>query len=384
MTIQPARGEITASLSGRIDAVETVIVDVPIRRVHRFATQTMAVQSYLFVTIRTADGLEGYGEGVTPGGPWWGGESIESMKAIIDHHFAPALMGCSALDLNARIADLIRRSGESRFALSAIEIALWDIQAKSLGVPMAQLLGGKVTQGVPVRWALASGELREDVAEAERFLAAKQAVAFKLKGGGRDPQDEIRRARDITHALGSNTDIHIDLNNAWDLPTALRYGPQLIDAGLTALEQPVERWNIDGLARVRAAGIPVIADESVTTPQSAAGIAAAGAADVLALKPAKSGGIGPCRSIAEVAKATGVQLFFGTFMESSLGIAAFLNLAETLPTPAFGGELFGGLWLAEEYVTEPVAYKNGRVYGPTGPGHGATPDPKAVARLRRA
>lgn len=381
--MESARNSTLGKRHGVIDAIETRVIDVPIKRPHSFATSTMTTQSYLLVTVKTADGLLGYGEGVTPGGPWWGGESVETMQQMVDRYFAPALLGHSVFDLNTALAELDRCSGQSRFAKSAIEMALWDSYAKAVDSSLCRLLGGRITDGVPVRWALAGASIDGDVSEAIHFLEGGLANSFKIKGGRLSPADEVARARAITEALEGRADVLIDLNNCWDLPTALRFGPQLIDVGISVLEQPIERWNLSGLTQLKALGIPLMADESLLTPQDAIALWHHQCVDFLALKLAKSGGIQANRDIAAIARSTGLQIYFGTFMESSLGIAAFLAFAQTLPEPALGGELFGGLWLREEYVTSPVEYRNGRVYANSSLGHGMTPDKRAVERLSR-
>ena len=67
-----------------IRSVETRILDVPLIRPHKFATTTATAQSILLVAVTTESGVVGYGEGVTPGGPWWGGESAETMQVLVE------------------------------------------------------------------------------------------------------------------------------------------------------------------------------------------------------------------------------------------------------------------------------------------------------------
>ncbi|MDJ0109866.1 chloromuconate cycloisomerase, partial [Rhodococcus erythropolis] len=76
-----------------IVSIETTILDVPLVRPHKFATTSMTAQPLLLVAIRTSDGVIGYGEGVVPGGPWWGGESVETMQVIIEKYIAPVVVG---------------------------------------------------------------------------------------------------------------------------------------------------------------------------------------------------------------------------------------------------------------------------------------------------
>ncbi|MGH3631506.1 MAG: chloromuconate cycloisomerase, partial [Sciscionella sp.] len=90
----------------RIDRVDTVLLDVPLRRPHRFARAGMDTQPVLLVHIRTRGGVIGTGEGVVPGGPWWGGESVETMRLIIEGYLAPLLLGRTVDDIAGIQRDL--------------------------------------------------------------------------------------------------------------------------------------------------------------------------------------------------------------------------------------------------------------------------------------
>jgi len=88
----------------RVRSVGTAIVDVPIRRPHHFAALTIDHQSYVIVRVTAQDGLEGLGEGVTPGGPWWGGESVETIQLVIERYLAPLVVGEDAAEIASRQA----------------------------------------------------------------------------------------------------------------------------------------------------------------------------------------------------------------------------------------------------------------------------------------
>jgi muconate cycloisomerase len=109
----------------RIETIQATILEIPLVRPHRVAVFSIDKQSIVLVRVRTADGTEGVGEGVVPGGPWWGGESVEGMHAMIQAYLAPLLIGedASRIDFLAqRINKLI--AGAS-FAKAAVEMALW-------------------------------------------------------------------------------------------------------------------------------------------------------------------------------------------------------------------------------------------------------------------
>lgn len=122
--------------------VQTTVVDVPSVRIHRFANNQMDTQSFLVVAITIDGGPVGVGEGVSPGGPWWGGESIEGQQAVIDHHFAPLLRGQQVQPIRRLMRELDRVVFANTFAKAAVEMALYDAVGKAMDVPVHVLLGG--------------------------------------------------------------------------------------------------------------------------------------------------------------------------------------------------------------------------------------------------
>ena len=126
----------------RIDRVETVVVDIPLRRPHRFARAGMHAQPALYVFVHTSGGTVGVGEGVVPGGPWWGGESVETIQVVVERYIAPVLTGRSVADVHRILRDATDVVAANLYAKAAVEVALHDAWARSLGVPVHTLLGG--------------------------------------------------------------------------------------------------------------------------------------------------------------------------------------------------------------------------------------------------
>ncbi|MGZ8738614.1 MAG: chloromuconate cycloisomerase, partial [Nocardioides sp.] len=137
-----------------IDRVETAILDIPLIRPHRFARTGMDAQPVLLVTLTTRGGVRGMGEGVVPGGPWWGGESVETMQVVIERYLAPLLIGGRVDDIAGIQQAMNDVVNHNLYAKAAVEVALHDAWARSLGVPVHTLLGGLARTSVPVTWAL--------------------------------------------------------------------------------------------------------------------------------------------------------------------------------------------------------------------------------------
>jgi len=371
--------------TARIESISTTIVDLPLRRRHKFAVTEIDHQSLVLVRARTTDGVEGIGEAVAPGGPWWGGESVETMKTVIDTYLAPLVVRHDAAEIQALRAAMDRQVNENRFAKAGLETALFDAWARSLGVPVHALLGGLVRPSLPVTWALGATAADEIVEEAAAKLDAGEHRSFKLKMGSQDPEDDVRRIEKIANALAAKASLRVDLNTAWDEVTATRYLPRLQDAGIELVEQPLPAWDIDGMARLAARlDMPIMADESLRSEHDAFRLARARAADVFSLKLTKSGGFTVTARIAAVAAAAGLPCHGGTSIESAIGTVAGVHAFCSLPAVTFGSELFGPLLTTEDLLTEPLEYRDGHLHVPSGPGLGITLDEDKVRHFSRA
>lgn len=367
-----------------IERVETVLLDVPLRRPHRFARTGMSAQPVLLVFVHTRGGAVGVGEGVVPGGPWWGGESVETMRLVVERYFTPVLLGRRVDDIAGILRDLGDVVAANLYAKTAVEVALHDAWARSLGVPVHTLLGGLARRSVPVTWALGTEPAPVVVDEALAKLDSGLHTSFKLKMGAQEPAADVARIRAVAEKLVGVASVRVDLNARWDLLTSLTYLPRLADAGVDLIEQPVPGAEVEALAEInRALPIPVMADESLRTPGDALRLARTRAADVFSLKTTKSGGLRATRAIAEVAAAAGIPCHAGTSIESPIGSAASLQLACTAPAVTWGSELFGPLLMSEELLTTPLRYADGELHLPDGPGLGVELDMAAVRRLER-
>lgn len=368
----------------KIVSVETTILDVPLIRPHKFATTTADAQPILLVAVTTAGGVTGYGEGVVPGGPWWGGESVETMKAIVDRYIAPYITGRGVDDITGIMVDLERIVANARFAKAAVDVALHDAWARSLGVPVHTLLGGAFRTGVDVRWALGAAPLEEIVEEVTHKMEQRLNFAFKLKMGALDPVVDTERVVKVVEAFDGKVGFSIDVNARWDRFTALRHVPQLVDGGVELIEQPTPADQLDVLAEInRRVAAPVMADESVQTPHDAYEVATRGAADVIALKTTKCGGLQRSKQVVAVAKAAGLRCHGATSIEGPIGTAASVHFACAEPGIDYGSELFGPQLFAVELLQRPLEYSDGRVHLPQGPGLGVELDMDVVKHLTR-
>jgi muconate cycloisomerase len=367
-----------------ISSISTTIVDVPTVRPHELSSLSVTAQSYVIVELRLANGADGIGEAATLGGPRWGEESVESIKATIDAYLAPALLGAPADRFEAARARMDAAAKRNNAAKAAIESALFDAVGKTLGVPAVQLLGGAVRDSIPVLWTLASGDPAQEIEEAENKLAARLHDAFKVKIGARSPEVDLARLRRLAGALAGRASLIVDANQAWDETTALRCLPVLTELGVRLVEQPLPAWDLAGMARLRARStVPLMADESVFSAHDMLDVVRAGAADVVSLKLVKHGGLLATRDVAAVAEAAGIGLYGGCLLESSIGAAAHLHIFAGLRELGWGCEHFGPQILVDDLVEQPLRFADFRVHLPAGPGLGVGLDQDKLRRYAR-
>jgi muconate cycloisomerase len=365
--------------------VRSTIVDVPTVRQHKLSQTSVTAQSYVITEIRLANGVTGTGEAATLGGPRWSEESVEAIKANIDAYLAPAVLGLRADRFAIAGVQMDAAAKRNNAAKAAIETALFDAVGKTLGVPAALLLGGIVRDRVPVLWTLASGDVGQEIEEAEWKLAARLHDTFKVKVGAVSPEDDLLRLRRLAAALEGRVRLIVDANQAWDEATALRCLPVLSELGVRLVEQPLPAWNIAGMARIRQrTTIPIMADECVFSAHDMLAVAQAGAAGVVSLKLVKHGGLLGLHRVAAVAEAAGIGLYGGCLLESSIGAAAHLHAFAGLPELGWGCEHFGPQILTDDLVTEPLHFADFHIHIPAGPGIGITLDQDKLRRYSRS
>ncbi|MGV7123343.1 muconate/chloromuconate family cycloisomerase [Sphingopyxis sp. 550A] len=367
-----------------IEHIESFLVDLPTIRSHVLAMATMHSQTLCLVRLHCSDGIVGIGEATTIGGLSYGPESPESIQLTIETYLAPLLRGCDATRPAAAMAKLATHIVGNHFAKCAIETALLDAQGKRMGLPVSELVGGRVRDRLPVLWTLASGNTSLDIDEAEDMIERGRHNAFKLKIGKRPLDDDVAHVAAIKRALGNRASVRVDVNMAWDETTAARGIDRLADVGCDLVEQPISRFNRAGMARLAArARIPIMADEALTGPHSAYDFATHAAAHVFAVKIEQSGGLFAAKQVQAIADAAGVALYGGTMLEGGVGSIASAHVFATFPSLAFGTELFGPLLLTEEILATPLDYRDFSLGVPDAPGLGIALDDDRVDFLRR-
>ena len=369
-----------------IERMQARILDIPTIRPHKLSFGSISRQSPVIVQVWLKNGATGFGEAATIGGPSWNEESPESILHAIQNYLAPALVGQNAGGFEAALARMDKACKGNAFAKSAVEMALIDAVARTLELPAWQLLGGKVHQSLPLAWTLASGDAERDLQEAHLRLTQKRHRIFKMKIGARAPQDDVAHVSQIARGLQGKAKLTVDVNQAWDGNTARRYLPQLVEAGVTLIEQPVAQWNVEALKSLTATldGALIMADETVCTPQDAMMLVREKASHVFSLKVAKHGGLVRTRKVAAIAEAADIGWYGGTMLETSLGSAASAHVFATLDSAHHGCELFGPQLLVDDIVESQMPIVDFELQLPDGPGFGVEISLAQLERFDRA
>lgn len=359
----------------KITAVETHHIAVPASIGARdvgFIGTGWSRMNTLFLRIVTDQGLEGWGEG-------FGHATCQATRAVLDHQLAPMLLGQDARDiagLHRRMAMALHvygRNGPGTYALSAMDVALWDIAGKQAGLPLWRLLGGApIASHDAYASLLRYGEGRSIAAAAARAVDEGYRH-LKLHEIAYEPVAAARAA------AGPAAAIMLDTNCPWTVDEALAMARKLRPLDLAWLEEPV--WppeDFSGLARVRReSGIPIAAGENAQNLMDFRTAFDANALDVAQPSVAKIGGITGMMAIAGLAEARGVRLiphcaYFGP------GFLASLHLHTRLAPGTPFERLF--MTLEASPYHDAILARNGRVCVPQGPGLGVDPDPEILRR----
>jgi L-alanine-DL-glutamate epimerase-like enolase superfamily enzyme len=335
----------------------------------RIALGVFDEASYVFVRLRTDVGFEGWGE-TSPLSQITGDTSSIAVAAACD--LARVVLGQDPLDLEGRVADMGRHLAFNPSVRAAFDLALHDIAGKVAGLPMFALLGGaKRRLRTDVTIGLAEPE---EMAERAEELRRGGISAIKVKlGTGAD--EDVRRIEYIRTAVGPELPLRIDANQGWELPTAIAVLRRLEGHRIEYCEQPLARWDFDGLKHLRRrVSIPIMADESVFDHHDAFRLAAGGCCDYFNIKLAKSGGIRNALKIDAVAEACGARCMLGCMMETRLGLTAAAHLASARPNISYV-DLDGHLQLAADPILGGARWEGDSITLPDEPGLGATVDP---------
>ena len=352
-----------------IAAVRAHDVSAPLHTPFVTALRRATRVDTLVVEIVDGDGRSGFGEAPQV---WQAtGASVAGSRACVDQVLGPMLTGRDPDDLLARCDEVRRAVAGNEAAKAAADTALHDLAARRLGVPLVRLLGGSRLR-VPTDVTLPAGDAPDLAATAKRRVAEGFGV-LKVKVGT-DIAGDLARVRAVRSAVGPEPRIRLDANQGWTPRGAVRIIGAMADAdlGVELVEQPVLRWDLDGLAWVSdRADLPILADEAVYGVRDLVALIRRRAASMVNVKLAKCGGLRAARTLLDLAAEHGIGTIVGSMMESHVGVGAAASLAAAYGTTATS-DLDAAWWLARSPVQGGIRYDRATVVLPDAPGLGVT------------
>ena len=375
----------------KIAAIETFDLTCPLERPFGWSQGWLDQRSTTLVKVTTDDGLVGWGEGAA--------------ASLIDGLLAPLLIGQDPMDrtgLWERMFHALYNGnnavGLAGSALSALDIAFWDLAGKATGLPVCALLGGKVRDKVAV---YATGlyytedEFPDRLLDEARGYVTSGFKGMKTKVGGLSIAEDVARVRALRDAIGPDIHLMVDANEAYNATTAIRIGQQLADLDLVWFEEPVNAQDLDAYLEVKAAlPMAIAGGENLRTRYEFKPYLTRRAYDIVQPDIMHCGGITEMQRICTMANACGIQVNPHVW-GSPVMIAATLHLAATLPPcpPARNAQPYmqepvmefdrTPSAIRQELCAVPFDQEDSFVRVPTGPGLGIEVDEEVVERLKQ-
>jgi L-alanine-DL-glutamate epimerase-like enolase superfamily enzyme len=238
----------------------------------------------------------------------------------------PAVLGEDPRRLSFLVEKMDRVLLGNAAAKAAVDLALHDLVGKIYGEPVWRLLGGSFAEPLETDFTV-SIDTPEAMAEEARKLVDAGFRAIKVKVG-EDPKLDVQRVKAVREAVGENVKLWIDANQGWTPQEAVWALARIAEFRVEFVEQPVSAWNLEGMRWVRERSpVPVMADESVHSPQDALLAIKLGACDYVNIKLMKAGGLLRAKEIATICKNAGIPNMIGGMVESNLSATAAVHFA---------------------------------------------------------
>jgi L-alanine-DL-glutamate epimerase-like enolase superfamily enzyme len=362
----------------RITRIETLDIRVPLGGLHSDAVNLTDSWGFATVLIYTDTGLVGTGyTGVARGA------GSELILATVRDHYGPLVLGKDPANIRSLHRDLywspvhwVGRAGVTQMALAAVDIALWDLAAQVAQKPLCDLLGGTSKTRMPA-YNTNGGWL--SFTEAELADNARETVdagfsGVKIKLGKPDGREDLRRVQVTRRALGGSVDLMVDVNQAWSLEHARRYGSQLADLEVKWLEEPMDPDDWDAHRRLaRVIDTPIALGEHLYSARDFRTFADADAVTYLQPDCTRVAGITEFLVIAEIAASANLPVcpHAGEMMQVHQHLVFSAPTAHVFEHIPWGRELFAN----------PAKLDGGELLRPTEPGAGTRMIPEVVERF---
>lgn len=358
----------------KVESAELREIRLPLREVFEISSGGRRDRRILLLTLR-GEGAEGWGECVAGEDPGYSPETTETAWHVLTEYLLPGLAGREILSPDEVLAHTPWVRGH-RMAKATVEMAAWDLLARSLEVPLWELLGAS---GEPVPVGVSVGLQPDDFAllrRVEEYLEEGYArIKIKIK-----PGRDVEMLRAVRDRFG-DVPLMADANSAYTLADLPRLR-ELDGLALTMIEQPLGHEDVLDHARLQAElATPICLDESIRSVDDARLALHLGAARIVNVKAGRVGGLAPARAIHDLCRERGVPVWCGGMLESGIGRAFNVALAG-LPGFTLPGDISGSRrYWARDVVDPEWVPVDGRMAPADGPGIGVRP---ALARIDEA
>lgn len=309
----------------KITEVKLGKISVPLRVPFKTALRSVSSVEDIVVEVHTDTGAVGYGEAPPTGAIT--GDTTGAILGALQDHIIKTVVGRNVDDFEDLMLALNKCIVGNTSAKAAMDMALWDLYGQLYRIPVYKLLGGSRKEIITDITISVNNpdEMARDAMDAVR----RGYDTLKIKVGAH-PELDVARLTAVRQAIGSETRIRIDANQGWESKQAVRLLNQMQEKGLDIefVEQPVKAHDIDGLRYVTERSyVPVLADESVFSPEDAVRIMQTRAADLVNIKLMKCGGLYNALKIVSAAEVYGVECMIGCMLEAKISVNAAVHLA---------------------------------------------------------
>lgn len=309
----------------KITDVRLGMISVPLRVPFKTALRTVNSVEDVVVEIHTDSGAIGYGEAPPTGVIT--GDTTKAIIGAIQDHIAGSIVGKDIDDFEDLLMTVQKCILKNTSAKAAVDMALWDLYGQLYKIPVYKLMGGS-RKSVCTDITISVNDPQTMADDAVNAIG-RGYDCLKVKVG-KEPEKDIARLSAIRQAVPKETLIRIDANQGWTPKEAVRILNGMQEKGLDIefVEQPVKAHDLDGLKYVTERSyIPVLADESVFSPEDALKIMQMRAADMVNIKLMKCGGLYNALKIASAAEVYGVECMIGCMLEAKISVNAAVHLA---------------------------------------------------------
>lgn len=365
-----------------IEHLRVVLIESPIKMARRQGVgDVKGTVKRVLLRLTTREGIVGWGEAA----PWevFTG-TAEGAFSALDTYLRPLILGRSARHVRALSADLDRALTGHTDAKAAVEMALFDILGHAAGLSVAELLGGRVRDRIPLSFSIADPDFDADLARMHAMTAEGHRL-FKVKTGVKSHAEDLAHLEAMRAAFGEGIDLRVDYNQALAPFGALRTLRDIEAFRPTFIEQPVARRHLDAMAELTAAlDTPILADESCFDAADALEVVRRRAADAVSVKLMKCGGMLKAQALMAIAETAGLPGYGGTLWEGGIALAAGTQLIAATPGISLGCEFYMPHHVLTEDVLEArVPVEAGEVVVPQGPGLGIAVSEAAIRENAR-